>query len=478
MEENQFLNTILYSGGALAAWIATLFALGVLIAMQRRYRERMLGLVPLIVLAATGLGAVMSGRDITSAEFDTMSTIGADTGAMTWMLRFATAAVLGICVARLISVSQGHEARVRTGFGLYAGLLLFYITNIVINNLLGTKPVFDQRTIYPVVVFTAVYFSRNRDQGYLIDGAKLGLLLFLLGSCAIAVLMPSIAVQADYDGVLKALNIRLWGLGSNPNSIGPLALLYMLLLAHRPYRHRLLQWLGMGLSLLVLLLAQSKTAWLATALVFGILWWGRLKARPTRPNANGYPMRRFAGPLLISDIGFAAMIGTIVAEEYSSYLMSLANQEQVTTLTGRTAIWDVAIKTWEGNPIFGYGSSMWDPAFREAIGMNFAFHAHNQFLQALSVAGIVGMIGLLVYLFLLARYSYQANRATRGLSMALFSMIFLRFFTEAPLDMTSIFSGEFVTHLLLFALILTKGRQSVAAAAPMNTYEMHQLQWR
>ena len=478
MEENQFLDTILYSGGAVVAWLATLFALGVLIAMQHHYRERMLGLIPLIVLVATGLGTIMSGRNITSAEFDTMSTIGTDTGAMTWMLRLATVTTLGICIVRLISVSQSHEARVRTGFGLYAGLLLFYITNIVINNVFGTKPVFDQRTIYPVVVFTAVYFSRHRDQGYLIDGAKLGLLLFLLGSCIVAALMPSIAVQADYDGLIKALNIRLWGLGSNPNSIGPLALLYMLLLAYRPYRHRLLQWLGMGLSLLVLVLAQSKTAWLATSLAFGILGWGRIRARPMHPNASGYPIRRFAGPLLISAIGFMAMIGTVVAEAYSSYLMTLADQEQVTTLTGRTAIWDVAIKTWEGSPIFGYGSSMWDPAFREAIGMNFAFHAHNQFLQTLSVAGIVGMFGLLVYLFLLMRYSYKANRATRGLSMALFSVIFLRFFTEAPLDMTSIFTGEFVAHLLLFALIVTKGRQIVTAAAPVNAYEMHQLQWR
>lgn len=478
MEDNQLLDSLLYSGGALALWIAAVFALGAFIGMQGRFRDRMMGLIGPIVMIGMSIGTILSNRNITAAEFEIGSAGGVDSAAVTWVLRFATLLVLGICAARLLSVSQKHTALGRGSLPLFLGFVFFYITNIVLNNLFGTRPLLDQRSLYPLLAFAAVYFSRNRDQTYLVEGIRTGLYLFMIGSIVTAFVLPPIALQANYAGVIPKLDTRLWGLGSNPNAIGPLAGVFLLLLAHRPYRNRLLQWFGIALGLGVLAWSQSKTAWGGALLAFVVLWYGRLRATPTGVRAQGRAMRHFAAPIVISLAGLFLVAAAAFLMVFTNTYDTLANDAQVTSLTGRTAIWQVAIDTWQASPFFGYGSSMWDAEFRRAIDMNFAYNAHNQFLQTLSVAGSVGMVGLVVYTFLLLRYSYAANRATRGLAMALFALLFVRYFTEAPLNLTTIFSGEFITHLLLFVLIQTKGRVPVAAHYPQPLMPAAQgLQW-
>jgi O-antigen ligase len=478
MEDNQLISTLLYSGGALAAWLVAVVALGVFIGLQRHYRERTMGWLGPILMIGMGLGTLLSARNITDAEFEIASAGGVDSAAVTWCMRLATGLVLGICAARLVSVSQTHDARGRGSLPLFLGFVLFFVTHIVLNNLFGTRPLFDQRAMYPMLVIAAVYFTRHRDQNYLVNGIRDGSYFFMLGSIVTALVLPSIALQANYAGVIPKLDTRLWGLGSNPNAIGPLATVFLLLLVHRPYRNRLVQLFGYVLGLAVLAWSQSKTAWGGTLLAFAVLWYGRMRYAPSRILERGYPIRRFAGPIVISTAGLFVVGLMAFLYVFTNTFTTLANDEQVTSLTGRTAIWQVAIQTWQDSPFFGYGSSMWDADFRRAIDMDFAYNAHNQFLQTLSVAGAVGMLGLIVYTLLLLRYSYAANRATRGLSMALFALLIVRYFTEAPLNMTTIFSTEFVTHLLLFVLIQNKGRQRYPVVYPQPVYPLQQLQWR
>ncbi|WP_406811570.1 O-antigen ligase family protein, partial [Klebsiella aerogenes] len=59
------------------------------------------------------------------------------------------------------------------------------------------------------------------------------------------------------------------------------------------------------------------------------------------------------------------------------------------TLSGRVSIWFEVIKDWQNNPIFGYGPDYLDVEHRLRLGMLFAFHAHNQFIQTLGQSGLV-----------------------------------------------------------------------------------------
>lgn len=483
MVDNQLSTILQYFAGAMLMALIGLFVVGAFVSLNRQFGKWTVALINPLILMAICTTAVLSGRDITNAEFEIGTAAGTESSQLVWFLRIFTAIVLGICLARYISASQGHETRPRQGRGLFIAFLLFYVSNFVLNNLFGIKPDFDQKLIYLALVIIAVYLSRNRDITLTIDATKVGLLLFTLACCAAIVLFPRTAVQQAYaTSVIPSIGFRLWGLGSNPNSTGPLALVLLLLLIWKPFRSHLLQLLGYGTGLAVLLLSQSKTAWLAAVIAFPTLWWGKIlynAAQQERLRTAAYPISSLLRPILFCLLGIAGVSVLIYMHLHNS-LDTVAQDQQVTSLTGRTDIWAVALETWKQNPLFGYGSTIWDESFRHAVGMDFAYNAHNQFLQSLSSAGLIGLAGLLFYTLLLFLYAFAANTATRGLSLALFWVIFIRLFTETPLNMVGLFSGEFVTHLLLFTLIVTKGRQVYMARSNPSPplVSLQNLQWR
>lgn len=483
MPETSLSTILTYLTGALLMSGLGLLAVGVFVSVNRRFGKWTVALINPLVLVAICVTAFLSGRDITNAEYEIATAAGTETPQLVWFLRLVTAIVLGVCLARFVSASQRHEVMPREGRGLFLAYLMFFTTNFVLNNLFGAKPIFDQKLIYPVLVMIAVYCSRNRDARLTVDATKAGLLLFCVASCAAIYLLPRAAVQRDYASIIPMVGFRLWGLGSNPNSTGPLALVLLLLLTWRPFRSTFLQLLGFGTGIAVLVLSQSKTSWLAAAVAFPTLWYGQQlydAARRGRSRTTAYPMRNFLRPILFCVVGLAGVAALAYVQLHNPLAhVSSDEQEQMTTLTGRTEIWAVALQTWKANPLFGYGAAMWDDEFRRAVGMDFAYNAHNQFLQSLSVAGGLGLAGLLIYTLVLFRYAFAANTATRGLSLALFWVIFVRFFTEAPFNMAGIFSGEFVTHLLLFTLVLTKGRHVYfGSRQPMSYQPLQHLQYR
>lgn len=481
MADNQLSTILLYFVGAMLMACIGLFAVGVFVSINRQFHKWIVALINPLILLAICVTAVLSGRDITNAEFEIGTAAGTASSQLVWFLRLITMLVLGICLARYISSSQNHETRPREGRGLFIAYLLFYVSNFVLNNLFGTKPGLDQKLIYPALVILAVYLSRNRNIRFTVDATKVGLLLFCVASCAAIVLLPRTAVQQGYANVIPLTGMRLWGLGSNPNSTGPLALVLMLLLAWKPFGNRLLQLLGYAASFAVLLLSQSKTAWLAAVIAFPTLWWGQMLYNMSargQSRIHAYPIYNFARPILLCLLGLAG-VTMLVYLQLHNPLTTISQDQQVTSLTGRTDIWAVALETWKQNPLFGYGSTIWSEDFRQAVDMNFAYNAHNQFLQSLSAAGALGLAGLLFYTAVLFHYAFAANTATRGLSLALFWVIFIRFFTETPLNLSGIFSAEFVTHLLLFTLVMTKGRQVHMARRPLPPYgSLQHLQWR
>jgi O-antigen ligase len=456
-EDIQLSSMALYFVGAIVFCFIGLFALAWFIDVQRHTQKWILSMIFPIIIAAMATSALLTQRDVTYAEQELAIAVGVDSPMLSWALRLATGLILALCAARMVSVSQQYEVRGREGKSLYLAFLLLFVTSVVLNNLFGAYPAFDQRSIYPLVIFTTFYFSRNKDKNTVIDATKIAMLLFFAGCCAAAILLPQVALQINYKGWIPALTVRLWGIGTGPNSIGPLSVVFLLLLLHRPFAHRLLQWPAVAIALAVLLLSQSKTAWFSAAVCLPILWWGRM-LYPLHVQ-RGYAFRKLSGPFLICALGLLAVVAGLIYNLYSDQINLWMQNEEVATLTGRTYIWQVALETWAQYPVFGYGSSMWDEQFRQLIDMEFAYHAHNQLLQTLSVAGTVGLIGLLVYVTVLFRYSLAANKETRGLALALFTMLIIRSSTEAPFDLSGVFNGEFIMHLLLFRLVLLKSRQ-------------------
>ena len=142
---------------------------------------------------------------------------------------------------------------------------------------------------------------------------------------------------------------------------------------------------------------------------------------------------------------------------------------QVDTMSGRTAIWKAAIAEGAKHPVFGYGLEMWGDDYRRATGLYSAFHAHNQLLQAVSVGGGVAVLGLLVYLGALTASAFAVARQTRGVSLALLSVLIVRAITEVPMQITAISGGDFVAHLAFVFFLATQVRTArVHAPVPFR----------
>ncbi|RPH41802.1 MAG: hypothetical protein EHM87_18705, partial [Burkholderiales bacterium] len=243
------------------------------------------------------------------------------------------------------------------------------------------------------------------------------------------------AAHADHTGHEDMFRRRFW--------------VSLLLSIHLPFRQRLLEVVAVASALAVVLLAQSQTVWLGTLIAVPLLLLGRSEFRPLD--------RR---PVLFTLSGLAVMVGAaLIAAVFFSPDLSVeslatgSRYRELTTLTGRVAIWDVAIAEWRDNLLFGYGPSAWDKDFRARIGMQFAFTAHNQFLQSLSTAGLVGLLTTVGYVATLGWLSVTAPRAERGLALALLSILMSRILTETPLHIATPFSNEFLPHFLLFSLL-------------------------
>jgi O-antigen ligase len=476
MNSNELFYMLIALGGATVVGALGMLALAWMIDIQNHFHKWLLALLYPIIILAISVGSILSNRNVAYSELQGFSAL-VDTAAITWFYRLTTALILGICLARLISASQRLDGRGKDGRMLFLGFVFFYFSNLVLNNIFGENPVFFERFLASVIVIATVYFSRNQDSYYSLQGAKWGLFSFLAASFIAVFVVPHIAVQLDYDGYVPGIDIRLWGLASNPNSIGPLSLVFLLLITHSPFKRRWIQYLAVIMGVSTLLLAQSKTAWVAALVAFGLLQWHKMTVERTasrRPSQVQYSLRHFAVPILLSFVGLLLVIGLALFSNYENQLMAIAQEQQLTTLTGRTEIWSIAIETWKNNPLFGYGSNAWNAAFRSSVGMDAAVSAHSQYLQSLSEAGIIGFLGLTIYISLLWRCAYVANRQTNGLSLALFSIILVRSFTETPLDVATIFNGDFLTHLLLFRLVVSRSRKPEVVAYPQG---QQQYQW-
>ena len=472
MTQNELIGIGYYGGMALLFALAAILGLGVTLQVDRAIgRWTACLMVPAMVLG-TALSSLLSGRDLKYAYSNIESIALGSEGGGSGVLRLVTAFMLAVGGATVIADLFGRrqpgagkpravEKPARPGQALLVAYVVFFLCNAIFNAAFGTKPAFTHNILYLPLAFAAVYVWRHEPVDTFVRLARWMLIAFMVGSLILAVAKPSLALQPAYKGWVPGLTVRLWGLGSNPNSIGPLALLLLLLEWMQPSRRWPVRVVVSALALTVLVMAQSKTAWAAGLVMAVVVAWYRWGKAPSGGVRLGFVLALIAGllllciPLLTMDLGrlWDKLAATSVGAD-------------VATLSGRAQIWAAALAAWQKSPVFGYGLEAWGTAHRAVLGMPFAFSAHNQFLQSMSTAGTLGLVSLLAYLGLLGVGCLRAAKATRGASAALFVLVLLRCITEAPLTPSTLFNGDAITHLVLFRLALVG--VSISATASMR----------
>lgn len=421
--------------------------------------QREHGLVPYVFYPATlavVLSVLLSGRNLDLPIDYQGTTHVVDAWATRVTSLFLLLAALERIGKRLLSYGPKHEAPTL----LILALLLFFLTNVITSGLFGTRPWLSHHHVYTVLAgYAALLFTREEGDTA-IRCVRNALFIFLILGALCTAWQPELVLSRNYTGLIPGLTIRYAGLAPHPNSMGPMAIVFLLCLWTMPYSARRLNLLGWTLGLASLVLTQSKTSWVA--FLFGACWvtyfrHGEFLAhrlfelkRPLLPATY-----LLLAMLTVSLIGIAFMFGGVV-ERLVGFFQTSAGAN-LATMMGRDRIWEVAVQEWRNNPLFGYGLMMWNEEYRIRVGMDgYAYNAHNQFFQSLAVAGIVGVAGLIIYTVTLLAFVLKTIKTSQGLTLALFVLLSFQSITEVPLSMTSGYGPAQQVHLLLLMVIASR----------------------
>lgn len=441
-------------GGSVLSILAVAMVLVFALIMHTQTRIGRYFVPLMLALCALGmtLGVVLSGRNVRFAAFAVDSMSSAPGGA-TWPNRLITFLMLGLSLAIIVGriFDSLKMSGVRRFFGpekpLAVVFILYFLATNVVPAFMGERPAFIHNQYYAFPLFIVAIVSASLDLKLVIEWAKMALYAIMVASLVAIAIAPDMALQPAYSGWIPGLSFRLWGVGSSPNSIGPLAVLTLLLEYIQPTQQRWVKKIMISSTVAVFVLAQSKTAWIAAIISFQCILLYRY-------GLDRQGRVHFGTVIFLLLLGAAVSIAMMVMPP--AVLLDMLSDSKagndVLTLTGRTRIWGIALDVWKDNPIFGFGPTLWDNAFRASIQMPFAMHAHNQFLNSMGQAGTVGLVALIAYMVVLSWGAVCIAAQTRGGSLALLVLIWMRCITETPLTITTLFNGEVYSHLILVML--------------------------
>ncbi len=473
--ESLISTLVLIAAGVLAGAVAALGVGGAMHLTARREHGYMHWVIPLMLLVAV-LGILLSGRDLTSnfllPEGAVMPTARPPLIALLQPL--TSLLLLAISAERLIT----HWALRREPSGapwLLLGFVIFWAGTVASPALLGAHPSLTHDYLYPLVIGLAATQCSRGELDLTLRRARDALLLMMAAGLLLMPLQPRLVMDMAYtQGLLPGLP-RFGGLASHAVSMGLLAQLGLLCLMVRPYQRRSLNRVAWLIGLTALVLAQSKTAWLAFVLCSACVLWHRAGASLQQRLGDAQRPASAMALVLAAMGGVVALAIVLMLGDLGVRLdrfLNSAEGAQLASMTGRDQIWALAFDEWTRNPVFGYGPELWGEAFRAAIGMPNATHAHNQFMDTLSRSGVVGAAALALYAVLLLALSLRHARATGGLSLALLVALVMRSISEVPLLLFG-YGSELIIHLLLLMTLAAASRQSAPAARAARSAPSH-----
>lgn len=425
----------------------------------------------LIALASTA--RIMTGpREYLLEVSSTITGYDGTSALGMWILRLFSVGVVGVSVMAILIFMQQRK-NLRGGTLLWVGIIAMYLAAFA-SSALGAQPAFIHYMLYTLLVVTAVIIAPPIEPEQIAVNAKRVLAFLMYGSLIMAVVSPSHYIEPGYASHIPGINFRLHGLVQHANTLGPLALLYLVLGYWVPGK-RPWHLLGNLAALGVLVLAQSKTAYVSALLVVFALLAARLAKQADQELRTAHiGWVTVLGLAFLLTLLMAVFVFVMATNPLDMLYRIVAADSELATLTGRTDIWRITLDTWRLSPWFGYGPNLWDIDFRISHGAVLAaWHAHNQYLQALGESGIVGLIALLLYVGALLGYGVRFMSETRGVSLALVLLLLSRTVSEIPLKLSGLMDVAFMAHLTVFAVLLMLARRAANRSAINTAPALH-----
>jgi O-antigen ligase len=461
-----------------AGFLAALAAVPCIISGLRLIRRKE-GFLPYIFYSSnfTNAAAIISS-DRNLFIFSEDSPLATLPPHLAWLGRINSALIVFASCQRLTRPFISPKAESRAPTALLIAFVIYFVTNAVTAAFFSSHPSIQHDYFYLLFAGSAALLFTEGEEVIAIRAARNAYFILLTASVGFLVLNPSLVLSSNYlTGFIPGFTFRYAGLAPHANSLGMMISLFFVCLANKPFANRWLNFVAWVMGFLSLLACQSKTNWIAIIVALACISYF---------NYGAFIKRRFFDfkkPIVPALFIFAlmtiatALTGIIMFGELGGKIDTLLSSRagsELLSLSGRDLIWDVALNEWHNSPLFGYGLTIWDEAHRAKIGLPNAVSAHGQFYQSLASAGIFGVFGLFVYVVTLCWFSLKTAKSSKGLTLALFSMILFRSISETPLTPINHFHADGLTHVLLLMVIAAQFKATAVSrfAKRPETYDL------
>lgn len=278
-------------------------------------------------------------------------------------------------------------------------------------------------------------------------------LIATVSSLLVFVVSPKTVSEIDYEDAIFGAFPRFQGFTVQANALGMTLAPWLLLLLRWPLRPRWVNRIAWAAGIIALLASQSKTSIAGFTVAAG---WMLLTA------ADGRGRRLVLTVLPPLVLGVA---GSLMLAVSLGYFPSLARDAltSVTTVTGRSLIWSIALDAWQSNPWFGYGPDLFiDGTFDSYQEVRRTVHAHNQAIDTLARAGLLGLFSLLILCVALAVGVARLRDADRALGIALGLLLMIQSFSETPMGF---FNGPMNTSYWALMALVASGSSAMDSKA-------------
>ena len=283
-------------------------------------------------------------------------------------------------------------------------------------------------------------------------------------SLAFTKLQPGLAYEALFAGNATGYEMRFRGVFSKSGVMAAASGLLVGLAAISVKRWTLKVLLVFP-GLLCLALTQSRSFWLASLIAGSVTAWIYFPR-----------LRRWIYVILGAASVIACVTLALNISVDTSGVNSFARLNSVSTLSGRTALWQAAYRGWSNRPMFGYGFTLGGLGLTNLQSVSAddeptqysRMTLHNGYVQSIMDAGLVGFLFYLITIFVSIRCVLRFDK-NRQFPEALYVLFFLSIANggESVVYSGSVFQSLCFWVFAVFAMHLsTSGLAVQVSAAP------------
>ncbi len=283
-----------------------------------------------------------------------------------------------------------------------------------------------------------------------------GVVLFCVVSMLFYYVAPDVGRYSYYNEANEYFQSRrMSGIAGHPNTLGFMAgtgILGFLHLKISKYPINKLLYFGIFIVLACLLLTDSRTSLGGMLLMVGIyltlhfkLLWASI----------------LIGVVSIALVFFSEEMGVGIMTEVLQSMSRSGDIDEITSLTGRSHVWDQMFVLIEKRPFFGWGHATMShvlASYKQEIGFEVG-QAHNLYLQILFSGGFVGLflyfINLLCALWPAA---IQAYKERTPFILCLLFNIMLASFTESIM-ISSVANNAYLIFVISLAALAVECKE-------------------